>query len=492
MDLLSVFLFSGIVFGWAPLNSLLLSERTFYKDLCPDGAEEACDAQRSALNQAFTIASTAVSLVALPAGYFVDKKGPIWGVTVAGVLEVLGLVGIALCEKYGSLHFDLFLYSFTLIAVGGAMTMFCGYTLPFVFPAYATLLVETTSCLFDGSCIIFTGFSVVYNLGISFSALWWGYAALAVVIYGLLIFAWLLCREELDAARAGPAEAGGEVEGPAEPRPSSDEISAMPLTKQMRTLEFVAIFLYATIQVTRSNLYLGTVDLYNETLEDKVHMSPATMTTLAGLIIPFGFIAVPAIEACVHHLGTINTVHVTTLIGLSYAVVQLWWINDVAQLVGSGLFAVWRAFLFSIISAFVMQTFGPQTMGRIMGLCFLSAAIVNLAQAPLVKWTLNTMKGDFSPLLLGAACVSLPLPIPWFVVVWKQRRQGQARAPLLQESGVQATLPPASSFEPTDPPMSWHGTALGSTQPLTVLKEIRRRGSIAGDGACSPQAGARA
>ena len=53
------------------------------------------------------------------------------------------------------------------------------------------------------------------------------------------------------------------------------------------------------------------------------------------------------------------------------------------HLAASCVFAVFRAFLFSIFSAYVMATFGPVTMGRIMGCSFIAAAVVNLVQAPL-------------------------------------------------------------------------------------------------------------
>ena len=42
--------------------------------------------------------------------------------------------------------------------------------------------------------------------------------------------------------------------------------------------------------------------------------------SLGGFIIPFGFLAVPLIELCIHRLGTIPTVQVTTFLGLLYNV----------------------------------------------------------------------------------------------------------------------------------------------------------------------------
>ena len=75
-DLASILLFSGIVFGWTALQNILLREG-FYSGLCAVGQPLPCDAQSTALNRAFTFASTAVSLVALPCGMLLDKFGPV-------------------------------------------------------------------------------------------------------------------------------------------------------------------------------------------------------------------------------------------------------------------------------------------------------------------------------------------------------------------------------------------------------------------------------
>ena len=75
-DLASILLFSGIVFGWTALQNILLREG-FYSGLCAVGQPLPCDAQSTALNRAFTFASTAVSLVALPCGMLLDRFGPV-------------------------------------------------------------------------------------------------------------------------------------------------------------------------------------------------------------------------------------------------------------------------------------------------------------------------------------------------------------------------------------------------------------------------------
>eukprot|EP00965_Chrysotila_dentata_P250192 6209301-Pleurochrysis_carterae.AAC.1 len=82
-------------------------------------------------------------------------------------------------------------------------------------------------------------------------------------------------------------------------------------------------------------------------------------------------------------------------------------------------------------------------MGRVMGLCFLASAIVNLSQSPLVKYSLSLKPptGDFVPVLTGSILVSLVPALFWFVVMLVQRRRrrmASAWAATLLENAVEA------------------------------------------------------
>ncbi|CAJ1359413.1 unnamed protein product, partial [Effrenium voratum] len=162
MSLTTVFLFSGTVFGWGAFSSMLQQEG-YFDFLCekPD-PNHPCEAQLQALNNAFTMASTFVSLTAFVNGWLVDTLGPTKVTMIAGFMSTLGLLGIALtrelpwtrAEASGG-GFDTFLWSTVLVAVGGSMTMFIGYQAPFLVPSHFTLLIEVNSCLFDAGTIIF-------------------------------------------------------------------------------------------------------------------------------------------------------------------------------------------------------------------------------------------------------------------------------------------------------------------------------------------------
>ena len=89
---------------------------------------------------------------------------------------------------------------------------------------------------------------------------------------------------------------------------------------------------------------------------------------------------VPFIEASIHWVGLIGTFLVTSALGVLFACLQLV-PTQAAQLAGAVAFAAFRAFLFSILAAFNGATFGPTSMGRIMGLCMFVSSLVNLCQA---------------------------------------------------------------------------------------------------------------
>jgi len=349
---------------------------------------------------------------------------------VAGVLNIVGLLGIGLSKTMGTESPDIFLYALTLQAIGGSLTMFCGYTVPFLFPDRATLLIETNSCLFDASTIIFPIFKIIYDAGAGFSGIFDTYAVVAAVSFTMLVIGWSFSIKDLFEIkeRAGEAPVVG----------NTDLLSAKPFGAQLRTLEFAAIMIFSTIQIPRSNIYMGTVDLVNANIAKHSGQEKYldTIGTIIGLVIPFGFLSVPAIELCVHKGGIMFTMYLTCVIGWVYMLLQF--IPELfTQLVTVVIFAAWRAFLFSIISAYSADIFGPASMGRVMGLSFLFSGLANFSQAPLIAWTLNSQGGDFTYTLLMILLVSVPLPLLFVAVQYKQKKTGLGRRPSSQHRAWQ-------------------------------------------------------
>eukprot|EP00929_Paragymnodinium_shiwhaense_P019152 TRINITY_DN13156_c0_g1_i4.p1 TRINITY_DN13156_c0_g1~~TRINITY_DN13156_c0_g1_i4.p1 ORF type:complete len:487 (+),score=61.73 TRINITY_DN13156_c0_g1_i4:73-1533(+) len=427
--LLAVLCFAGIVFGWASFDDLLV-HKGFYDFLCTEAEInkwEPCDPQKKALNRAFTAATTAVSLSSLPGGWFLDRFGPFPAVLLSGLLNMMGLLGMLFASRIFEATdgaFDVLLYSAVVQALGGSLTLLSGYQIAFLFPSMCTLLIGLVSCSFDASTIVFPTFKLFYDNGISFEDLFSQYAVFAAATFALLGIAWLWNTAELN-----------EVRRLAKDSPSSEGIPSMTFWQQIRTPQFLAILVFTAIEVPRSNLYIGTLDLVNSHIAYRTghEADYEHIQNICGLIIPFGFLAVPLIEGSVRRYGIGWTLFLTNVIGWVYAGLQFVQSLHV-QILAAVVFAVWRAFLFSIISAYIADTFGPGSMGRTMGCCMLASGVVNNLEIPLVSLTLGKWQGNTTPMLVVSLMASLPLPLLFML------------SPQEQEAGTDGLRSPVRSL----------------------------------------------
>ena len=159
VSLLSVLCFSGIIFGWAPLELMLLEEGQY------DGETTAVQLQK--LNIIFTVAQFLLSFASLPVGLFLDLIPKPLYFGVAGLCEITGLILFALSDSSTSRtarsmsasaeqesyqaqdhDHDHFLLGYSLLAVGGCMTLLGAYPASFLLPHYqAGILVRTLGCV---------------------------------------------------------------------------------------------------------------------------------------------------------------------------------------------------------------------------------------------------------------------------------------------------------------------------------------------------------
>ncbi|GLE02967.1 hypothetical protein PINS_up011846 [Pythium insidiosum] len=192
--LLADLLFTGIVFGWAPMLLLLLEDEQFH-ELCGeetgnggDGLLVPCAAQENRLNLMFALAAVTTNAASLPVGVFLDRCGPTVTTAVAGVVEVAALLLLAVAD---SQTFDVFLPAYMLLALGGCLTMMASYPASFVIPQHQTAVLAAISCLFDGSSVVFL---VLYSLRSVFRVprrmLFIGFAVLATGVYALMAVLW--------------------------------------------------------------------------------------------------------------------------------------------------------------------------------------------------------------------------------------------------------------------------------------------------------------
>jgi LAT3 family solute carrier family 43 protein 3 len=483
--LASDLLLTGLVFGWAPLL-LLLQEEQQYVELCGDD-ESSCVAQENKLNLMFAVASVAMNAGALPIGVFLDYLGPRMATAAAALVEISGIVLLALAD---SQTFDVFVPAYLLIAFGGCITMMASFPASFLIMQYQTAILAAISCLFDGSSVVFL---VLYTIHERFGAtrqqLFLGLAIVAAAIYILLIVLWGVNERHLhdkvamigdreteadcslddvivptvrgvsplsSSKKAGSSteallantlsnagESYGTVHAEAKTLPStgshlesqvllpgetSNEAFSLvdvAMTRQMRSFEFAYILIFAAVQVLRATIYIGTA---NKLLENYGDAEYGFMyTKIFSVVLPVGFVFVPAIDHLVETRGLALALLFTTVLGSLYSLLTL--VPSLPlQCLTVFVFTAFRAFLYAVMSAFTAKTFGLTNLGSLMGVIFSISSIVSLVEYPAVYLSNAYFDGDLTYLnvLSLVMCLAL-LPLTECLRKYEHRRERGGR-----------------------------------------------------------------
>lgn len=125
---------------------------------------------------------------------------------------------------------------------------------------------------------------------------------------------------------------------------------------------------------------------------------------------PMGFLFVPAIDASVAR-SLRFALSVTNALAVGVAALMLVPSLEV-QVANFLAFACFRAYLYGVMSAYIAQTFGLRTLGRITGCVFTFGAVVNLLQAPIVNFMNFELGGDTDPIAVGMVAVGLGVFVP--------------------------------------------------------------------------------
>ena len=438
--LVGTFMFSGIVFGWAPLKLILLREGQ-YDELC-DGGNVPCVAQMSRYNLIFTSAQFFLSLASLPVGFFLDNCSKTAHYGLAALLQVSGLLMFGLADSKSStgLPVDPFVLGYTLIAVGGCMSMLGAFPSSFLLPKYQAGILAAISCLFDASSIVFAVFAqlnakdeVVFSRRNMFTV----YSLIAAVVFSILALCWVALEkrewklvaqaETLEHAKQSATSLDDyeEIDDDEddEGKPAKQQTRKNPgaaharrvqdldmhdwrLTAQLQTFEFVVALSFAAVHMLRCNFYIQSV---NEILLSYGDYD-AFYANVFSFVLPLGVVFVPIIEGTITRVGVVNTLHFSNGLGVLFGILLLVPSLHV-QAVNFVVFTGFRAFLYATLNTFTAATFGVSTMGRMIGFTFTTASLVTLLQYPAATWALDKHGGDFSVVnsILLAVCV---LPIP--------------------------------------------------------------------------------
>lgn len=417
--LLSDLLFTGLIFGWAPLL-LILQDEQQYGELCEANDEDTpCIDQENQLNLMFAAASVAANIGSLPIGMFLDYCGPKVAVAIGAVVEIAGLVLMALAD---SREFDVFVPAYVLLAFGGCITMMCSFPASFLVIKHQTAMLAAISCLFDGSSVVFLAlFSIRSNFGIERRELFLGLALGAAAVYAALIALWQVNEKALGENEATAPEEhkpllpvfdrieSAEYSNRSDShrrrrRLSSQDLLLVdqPFRKQVFTFEYGYIVTFAVVQVLRANMYIGTTNKQLENYGDADQ--DYFFTKVFSFVLPLGFVFVPGIDYVVEKQGLSIALAVTNCFGITYNALLL--VPSLAlQCATFFVFTGYRAFLYAVMSAFTAKTFGLKNLGTLSGLIFSISSLVSLLEYPAVYVSNAYFDGDLT--MVNSICLVL-------------------------------------------------------------------------------------
>jgi len=114
LGMIQILIVSGIVFGWSPLEQIMVQQKAFI-NLCEPN-QSSCDKQSLRLNLVYLVGSFTSTGSAFISGSFFDRYGP--RLTNIGALIIL-ILGCAFWEIAYRFENNLYILSFALIGIGG-------------------------------------------------------------------------------------------------------------------------------------------------------------------------------------------------------------------------------------------------------------------------------------------------------------------------------------------------------------------------------------
>jgi hypothetical protein len=427
------FLASGIIFGFASLR-LILERDWIYASRCK-GADIAisaavvCEDRDNAFGLLYTLATTMLVITSGPAGVLVDRAGPAVSNAVGGFLVVTGFTLVAVSSSSGESYL---LPGLMMLGSGGNLSFMSSFTVSFLFPASQSIILTATNCLFDASSVLFLGLDYLHRAGVERTEMFLAYTAILGFLFVLTAMLWTFHRKELQEIKAegsSPTEIVEEesnIENGEQDLPKGalkereereklrkiEEFKRLSVPKQMKSIHYTLVLVFACTHIFKSNTYLGINKQLLERLGDGdapgSRHNGHLYTTLFVASLPLSAIAIPIIGRLLDNMPfTSDTVCCCSLwdwrkastfdlvntLAIVHSLLTLVPVLEV-QLLTFLVFTFYRAFLYSLISTFNARTFGINNVGTVQGSIYTVAAICNLLQYPALIATNDPQMGD--------------------------------------------------------------------------------------------------
>ena len=467
---------AGIVFGYAALKQVLISERVYREQCTKEELEdkvEVCAAQELRLNFIFTVAAVSTNVCALPVGIVLDRDGPRVASLTGCFFIALGCLFLAFAAD---LTFDGYIPGYLSLALGGPFVFIPSFHLSNTFPRYSGLILALLTGAFDTSSAQF----LFYRLGYFASGHTLTpkkYFLVYLIIPVLILLAQITLMpsktyqtvgelienaedgEETSATgnhstygtSSSSQNSGTQSAAPERRSSTGSEVTALlgskdaadhlrredatkaksgvwgalhslPASRQIITPWFILIAVFTILQMTRINYFVATVRPQYEYLLHSVSLA-REINHFFDIALPLGgVISVPFVGLILDNTSTPFVIALLVIIATAIGILgvipgQVW-----AAYANIILFVLYRPFYYTAVSDYAAKVFGFQTFGKAYGLIICLAGLGNFSQSALdaarVKWS----DGDPIPvnvLLLGLGAV-LGAAL-WAYVWWKSK-----------------------------------------------------------------------
>lgn len=183
---------SAVLLGWGSLL-IMLKQEGFYSHLCTENKTEivnastsderpSCVEQEEMLNLGFTIGSFLLSAATLPLGILMDRFGPRPIRLCGSACFAVSCAMMSLSSHNTEVLSALIFLALSLNGLGGICLTFTSLTLPNMFGSLSSTVMSLMIGSYASSAVTFPGVKLIYDAGLSFTAIMWIWAGLAGLV----------------------------------------------------------------------------------------------------------------------------------------------------------------------------------------------------------------------------------------------------------------------------------------------------------------------
>ncbi|KAF1952286.1 MFS transporter-like protein Fmp42 [Byssothecium circinans] len=470
---------SGIVFGFAALKPILITEGVF-RDLCtPDEIAEdveVCLEQDLRLNFFFSLASTTANVSALPVGHMLDRFGPKRCILIGCFCVALGSILMSLAFQIA--EFDGYTVGNFFLALGGTFVFLPSFQIANAFPKYAGTIVALVTGAFDASAAVFLFYRLAYEASDRAFKPQYFFLAYVAVPVAITIAQFTFLPSESYKTQGQIEMKIHKAEDPLQDVHSSDDelsqgeiwrrrkdrsirrrkrlnkldklvgdevvrkqreekeehrqeaskvwgaLHNKSAREQMVTPWFYLLTILTVVQMLRMNYFIATIREQYTYMLGSVELGTRINEFFDWALPLGGVLSTPFLGALLDNVSTpvvlLIMVLVITAIGIVGVVAALW-----AGYVNVLLFVILRPLYYSAMSDYATKVFGFATFGRVYGTIICFSGLVNLSQTGIDALTKSMFQGNPIPVnvFLAAAGSLVGFALVAYVTVQTYRMQ---------------------------------------------------------------------